>query len=232
MSIYNREQQYINILSTGEYTVKELANKLFVSEPTVRRDVLTLVQKGLISRKKGRISLEITSADMRIPLFIREIEMQKEKQEIALKAISHIKNGNVIMLDASTTAYCLAPHLINFEKIIVITNGAKLAIELVAMGIKTICTGGELTHDSFSYIGTDAEDILRRYNADVAFFSCRGISEDGLATDNSILENSMRRIMIQNSKKSYLLCDSSKFGKKYLYTLCNTRQIDEIITNS
>ena len=49
-----------------------------------------------------------------------------------------IKDGDVIMLDASTTAYCIVPHLVNFKNIFVITNGAKTAIELVAMGIKTI----------------------------------------------------------------------------------------------
>ena len=113
-----------------------------------------------------------------------------------------------------------------------ITNGAKTALELAAMGIRTICTGGEITQESFSYVGTDAENILKNYNADVSFFSCRGLTEDGLATDNSILENSMRKIMISNSKKSFLLCDKSKFGKKYLNTLCNTKELTDVISDN
>ena len=99
------------------------------------------------------------------------------------------------------------------------------------MGIKTICTGGEIALESFSYIGPDAENILRKYNADISFFSCRGLSEERVATDNSILENSMRRIMIENSKKSYLLCDKSKYGKVYLNTLCSENEITGIITD-
>ncbi|MBQ4516502.1 MAG: hypothetical protein II978_06900 [Clostridia bacterium] len=159
------------------------------------------------------------------------MENNTSKKEIALKAISRIKDGDVIMLDASTTAYCILPHLADFKNIFVITNGAKIALELVAMGIKTICTGGELTEESFSYVGTDAESILSRYNADVAFFSCRVIAENGLVTDNSILENSMRKIMIKNSKKSYLLCDKGKLGKTYLNTLCHTEELDGVITD-
>ena len=82
----------------------------------------------------------------------------------------------------------------------------------------------------FSYIGCDAEATLSRYNADIAFFSCRGITDEGLATDNSIFENNIRRIMIQKSTKSFLLCDKSKFGKTYLNTLCNVEDIDGLIT--
>ncbi len=232
MSIHNREELYIKLLSEREHTVKDLANKLFVSEPTVRRDILVLEKKDIITRKRGRVNLKINSADKRIPLFIRDMENNMSKKEIALKAISHIKDGDVIMLDASSTAYCILPHLLNFKEIFVITNGAKTALELAVMGIRTICTGGEITQESFSYVGTDAEDILKNYNADVAFFSCRGLTEDGIATDNSILENSMRKIMIANSKKSFLLCDKSKFGKKYLNTLCNTKELTGVISDN
>lgn len=232
MSIHNREELYIKLLSEREHTVEELANKLFISEPTVRRDILILERKDIVTRKRGIVKLKINIADKRIPLFIREMEQLQEKKEIALKAISHIKDGDIIMLDASTTAYCILPHLVNFKEIFVITNGAKTAIELATMGIKTICTGGELTVESFSYVGTDAESILNRYNADVAFFSCRGITEVGFATDNSILENSMRKIMIKNSRKSYLLCDKSKLGKTYLNTLCHTEELDGVITDT
>ena len=231
MSVHNREEKYINILSQGETTVKELANRLFVSEPTVRRDILILEKKDIIIRKRGRVKLKINSADKRIPLFIRDVENNSAKREIALKAASYIKDGDVIMLDASTTTYCMLPHLCQFKNIFVITNGAKTAIELAAMGIKTVCTGGELTEESFSYVGPDAQSILERYNADVAFFSTRGISDDGTISDCSILENAMRKIMIKNSKKSYLLCDSSKFGKKYLNTLCNVKEIEAIISD-
>ncbi len=231
MSIYEREVKYIDFLSEHEHTIKELANKLFLSEPTVRRDILILERKDIVTRKRGIVKLKINIADKRIPLFIREMEQQQEKREIALKAISHIKDGDVIMLDASTTAYCILPHLANYRNLFIITNGAKTAIELATMGIKTICTGGELTQESFSYVGTDAENILKNYNADVAFFSCRGLTEDSVATDNSILENSMRKIMIKNSKKSYLLCDKSKFGKTYLNTLCHIDELEGLITD-
>lgn len=231
MPLYEREKSYINLLSDGAVSVKELAMKLFISEPTVRRDIIALEKKELVVCKRGIVSLKVNYADQRIPLFIRDMEQNDEKRIIAKKAAAYIKDGEVVMLDASTTAFHLLPYLAEFKNILVITNGAKTALESAAMGIKTICTGGELTGESFSYVGTDAESILNRYNADVAFFSCRGVSDEGVVTDNSILENSMRKIMIKNSKKSYLICDKSKFGKTYLNTLCHINELEGLITD-
>ena len=230
MSVYNRENQYISLLAQKPHSIKELAEKLFISEPTVRRDIIVLKEKGLVTSQKGIVALKTNSPDQRIPLFIRHLEQNEKKQSIARKALRHIKDGDVIMLDASTTAFHLLAHLTEFKNVLVITNGAKTALEAASMGIRTICTGGELMTESFCYVGTDAESVLKNYNADVAFFSCRGISENNIATDNSILENAMRKIMIKNSKKSYLLCDSSKFGKTYLNTLCNVEDLNGLIT--
>lgn len=231
MATYEREDTYIRLLSEKDHTVTQLANKLFVSEPTVRRDIAVLKKKGLVLCNRGLVTLKTNSPDHRIPMFIRDLENPQQKQQIARRAARHIKDGFVIMLDASTTAYCLLPYLAQFQNIFVITSGSKTAIALAAMGIRTLCTGGEMALGSFSYIGSDAERTLRSYNADIAFFSCRGLTDSGFATDNSIGENAIRRIMIENAKQSYLLCDSSKLGKKYLHTLCSTKQITAVITD-
>lgn len=209
-----------------------MAQKLFISEPTVRRDINALVEKELILCKRGIVSLIAKAADRRIPLFIRDMESIDAKKEIALKAISFVKDGDAVMLDASTTAYCLLPLLANLKNITLITNGAKTALDAAAMGIKTYCTGGEITTESFSFIGRDAERTLSEFNADIAFFSCRGITSDRIASDTSIFENSIRKIMIKNSRRSFLLVDKNKFGNKYLNTLCNIKDIDGVIKNS
>ena len=145
MSLYNRENQYITILANSPHTVKELAEKLFISEPTVRRDIVSLQKKDLLICKRGLVTLKTNSPDRRIPLFIRNLEQNDEKKAIAIKAVSHIKDGFTIMLDASTTALHIIPYLTSFKNIIVITNGVKTALEAASMGIKTFSTGGEIT---------------------------------------------------------------------------------------
>ena len=229
MPIYERENSYINLLSERSCTVKELSEALFISEPTVRRDINELISKELVTRKNGVVSIKTNSPDTRVPMFIRNLENKDAKDTIAKKAALLIKEGDTVMLDASTTAYCLVQHLSKFKNKYVITSGAKTALALATLGIRTICTGGEMALGSFSYIGHDAERTLSNYNADIAFMSCRGISEDGAVTDSSIAENSMRKLMMQKSVRTYLLCDKSKIGKVYLNTLCEKDEFDGII---
>ncbi len=231
MSIYEREKDYIRLLTERSYKITELSQALYISEPTVRRDVVSMKKNGLIESNRGLISLKTTSPDRRIPSFLREVQKADEKRVIAHHAISHVKDGMVIMLDASTTAYCVIPFLADFQSILVITSGAKAALALASYGINTICTGGKMISQSYSYVGGDAIRTLSSYNADVAFFSCHGLTEDGIASDTSIEENEIRKVMIQQSSEAYLLCDKSKLGKKGLNILCNVKDISGVISD-
>lgn len=229
MAIFDREDEYLKILSMRPHTVQELATELFISEPTVRRDVVKLKKKELVQCNNGTVSLQSALPSKRNPIFIRENENMSQKDFIAKKAMQFIRDGHVLMLDSSTTAHALLPHLLAFKNLLIITNGAKTAIDLCSLGIKTVCTGGDMLSDCSGYVGHDAERTLRAYNADVAFFSCRALNERGVATDSSINENVVRKVMMQQSKRKYLLCDSSKLGNTHLHTLCHAKDIDGII---
>lgn len=227
---YEREEKILNALLEKEsMTTRELSAKLFVSVPTLRRDLIKLEQMGRIIRTHGGAQLLRRSADEKIPLFLREQEQNEAKYIMARKAVESVRDGDIIMLDGSTSAYHVIPLLSDFNNLIVITSSAKSSFLLGQMGISNICTGGRMITRSLSYIGEDAENTVRNYNADIVFFSCRGLSMDGRLTDNSVEENSLRRIMLRQAKKKIFLCDSSKVGKVYLNSLCHMSEVDEII---
>lgn len=230
MPFYERQDMILNaLLESDHMTTHELSAKLFVSVPTLRRDLIKLEQMGKIIRTHGGARLIKKSADEKIPILLREQEQNDAKEIMARKAAELVRDGDILMLDGSTSACSLIPHLAEFKNLIVITSSAKSSFLLGRMGINTICTGGKMITRSLSYIGEDAENTIRRYNADIVFFSCRGLSMDGKLTDNSIEENSLRRIMLCHAKKRVLLCDSSKLGHTYLNNLCHLSEVDEII---
>lgn len=232
MPFYEREEKIIDILRINDITtVDEIAKKLFVSKPTVRRDLDKLVKKGIVSRTHGGAVLIKNAADEKIPYSLREQEQNNAKTVMAKKAIKYIKDGYTIMLDGSTSAFAIIPLLSEFNNIIVITNSAKASLILGQMGIKNISTGGHMINKSFSYVGEDAIRTIKNYNADIVLFSCRSLSENGYLTDNSIEENQVRRAMIKKSHKSVFLCDKSKINKTCLNNLCHISEIDEIISD-
>ena len=228
MPFYERENKIMDILANCEkISLVELSGKLFISLPTLRRDLIKLEKKGLIIRSHGKVSLAKNPADIKIPFSLRESEENKAKTQMAKAAAEHIKDGDTIMLDASTSAYFIVPYLAEFKNIIVITSGAKTALLLAQYGISNICTGGRMINKSFSYIGNDAITTISGYNADVAIFSCRGLSLDGTPSDNDV-----RRAMMRRAKKKILLCDSKKIGNVYLNNLCDPEDLSEIISDA
>lgn len=135
------------------------------------------------------------------------------------------------MLDGSTSAYHIVPYIADFKDIIVVTSGAKTAVALAENDITTFSTGGKMIVHSYSYVGQEAEDFVRKINADILFFSCHGLSLDGMMSDPSVREANLRRVMMEQCKKKYLLCDSSKFGKTFFYNMGSVSELDGIISD-
>lgn len=228
-----RDREILEILvAQRQATVKELAARLFVSEPSIRRDLVGLEKQNLIKRVHGGAVIEETALSKnKIPFAIRELEQSNAKVIIAQKAIELVHDNDVIFLDASTSAYQLIPFLQSRRNLTVITNGVRALEKLAEYDINTISTGGSLIASCMALVGEDAYRTIESINADVAFFSCRGLSSDGYLTDIAPAENHVRKKMIKNAKRSYLLCTSDKLGKKYYHNLCHSKELDGIITN-
>ena len=110
-----------------------------------------------------------------------------------------------------------------------ITNSPKTSLKLAELKIRSLSTGGLLLENSISFVGAHAENFVRNFNADIFFFSCRGITDDGQLTDSSMEESQLRRIMMEHSKKKIFLCTSNKIGRKYMYNLCDVSAVDGVI---
>lgn len=180
-------------------------------------------------RTHGGVILRKT-AESEIPLMLREDQNQISKKRIAQKAAEYVKNGDVIFLDASSTAAYLVPFLENLSDIVVMTNSPKTSIKLGEKNIKNYCTGGLLLPHSVAYVGNAVGEFAANINADVFFFSSRGYTEDGFITDSSIEEATAKRVMMKNAQRVYYLSDSTKKNKKYIYNICSVKDVDGIIT--
>ena len=231
MSFQDRQDKILDILQKKD-TMKnsELAKLLYVSPATMRRDLDAMEQKGLIIRKYGICTLSNKARDERNFFLLREQNQSSAKQTMARKAVKLIKNGDRIMLDGSSTSVYNIVHLLEgFENLFVITNNVKISFALGTMGITNVSTGGRMIKKSFTLYGQEAIETVRSYNADVFFFSCSGVSEDGYVTEENIELDELRKEMMKRSKKKVLLCAGDKIGKRYTHNLCHISDIDEVI---
>lgn len=231
--MYNieRQEKILEILKEKKScSVEYLAKELMYSEATIRRD-LTALSNELKIRKTfgGAVILENYSSI--IPNKVRSKKNLAEKEKIAARASKLIKDNMTIFLAESTTVECLLPYLRGYSGLTVITNSAEIPIRLSSTEVTVFSTGGKLLHHSNSYVGEYARKMIRQMNADLMFFSVRGMSENGKLTTSST-DDDVMSTMMENSKKTCLLIDSTKFGSVYPFTLCSASDVDVIVTDA
>lgn len=211
-------------------SVHSLADQLYVSEATIRRDLNALETQGRVRRVFGGVKL-LDNDRTDVPFHANAMENYDIKSAIAVKALDFIHDGDVLMLDASFTVSLLLPHLTRFSGLTIITNANMTMPGLQELDAKVYCTGGLMLRNSQGFIGDYAETMIRNFHADKLFFTCRGLSFEGQMSELSAEETSLHRVMMQHSSTKILLCDSTKFGRQYCYNLGNLNDVDEFISD-
>lgn len=230
-----KEERYdkiLEILEEEKYiSAQELSKRLFVSMPTIRRDLTQLQKTNQIIRSHGGAK-KINSEHIVMPLDFRKTVNSHEKRLLCRKAAELVGDNDIIFLDASTTILQMADFLCDKKQITVITNGIPLAMLLIKKGIKTYCTGGEIQKNSLAYSGSFAEEFVQKFNIDLLFFSSHGVNDKGIITDTSLPETQLRKTLLRQAKKSVFMCDRTKFSLSAPYNLIPLEKADYIITNN
>lgn len=230
MAIKEREERILRYLGERRTaSVAELSRTLYVSEPTMRRDLLRLAGEGKLYRTYGGAALRQEPGE-NLPQALRAQEHAEAKAVIGRKCLSLINEGDTVMVDASSTAYALLSLLGNRQSLLVVTNHAKAAGVALGGGVRLFVTGGELARETDAYVGSFTEDFLEHFHADVCFFSVRTLTRDGLLTDNAIAENAVRRKMLARAERRVLMLDSRKVGAPCASVLCDLGAVTHVVS--
>ena len=226
-----REREILNILKIrdGFTTVKELCKALYASESSIRRDLTALESRGVVKRTYGGAEL-VTNFSAGISFDNRFHHNIEAKKIIAKKAAQLVKDGDVLFLDQSSTAFYLANEISKNASLTIITNNIEILSLLTNSKIKTISSGGFLSSENRScLVGSDAEYIFNNTYADMVFFSTKSLSDDGVISDCAREEVAVRNVMLKNAAKKVFLCDSEKFGTHSAYKQCTLKEVDYLV---
>lgn len=225
-----RLDQILAILQQCRYiTIAELAERLYASPATIRRDVALLEKSKLIVKSYGGVSLA-GGHNRFVELEQRQSTHRAEKLLIAKEAASLVQSGDALFMDASSTVISMIPFL-QQKNLTVITNSLRVAERMGESGARVYITGGQLQENSKSFGGSIAERTIRSFHADKLFFSAAGVSESGVISDFYEADIAQRQAMIECSAEQYFLCDSSKYGKSFLYRLATVDKLTRVISD-
>lgn len=233
MLVAERQHKIVNLVNEKKSVrVSELSKMFSVTEETIRRDLEKLEGEEKLVRSHGGAVSVNQNDSLEIPYSEREIMNVREKQEIALEAVKHLKEGDKIILDASTTAWYMAKSLPDVT-LTVLTNSIKVAMELSKKDkVTVISTGGTLLSKSLSFVGPSAESSLNTYHFNKAFISCKGLHLEHGLSESDEQQSRIKTKMLESADVVFIMIDHSKFGVKAFSKISNFDYVDHIITDS
>jgi len=236
MLIVERQTRIAELLvRRGMADLETLCAELAVSQSTVRRDLDSMEERGLVKRTHGGVVWigEPGRADGGHPYAFdqRMGVLADTKRQIARAAAKLVEPSQTILLDGGTTTFFLAQELLN-QSLQIVTNSLPIAnVFLNAKDVELILTGGVLYPRYGVLLGPMADQALAAVHATILFISVAGINEGSLFNQNPLLVQAERRMMEQ-AQKAVLLADSSKFGQQALARLGGLNEIDLVISDA
>lgn len=231
-SLTERHRAILDILQLqGSVSVSDLAERLDVSEVTIRKDLSALEKQNKLYRTHGRaIPISPYIGDRHINE--KEKQAVLEKRAIGMRAAKMVNEHDSILMASGTSILYAAKELIYKKNITVITASVSASSMLSQnKDIDVVQLGGIVRESSVSVVGSFAEDMLKYFNCSSLFMGADGVDLDFGVTTTNMMEANLNRMMMNTSQQTVLLVDSSKFGKKGFSKICDIGEIDRIITD-
>lgn len=236
-SAYERHQSILEIVNrVKSIRVAELSEQLDVSESTIRTDLETLHEEGVLVRVRGgAIANEADTGNNRptsAPIVKKALKNADEKETIARWAAGLVEDGDVIMLDASSTVFHIAKFLHDRRDLTVFTNGIAVAQELAKETSNTvIIIGGILRANGNAITGEISKQLLQDYHVQTAFVSC-GAFKTGMGFfEMDMQEAQMKSLIIKSAQRRVAMIDSTKIGEVGLTTFATLDDFDYFVTD-
>ncbi|WP_026692961.1 DeoR/GlpR family DNA-binding transcription regulator [Peribacillus kribbensis] len=226
-----RKKVILQLLEENERVLaKDLAKMFHVSVDSIRRDLHSMEEEGLLTRTHGGAIPLMQTRITPPPPAVRYKEGAKTEQAIAKAAASYIEENSTIFIGGASIHYMMLTYLPNDLPFTVITNSIRIAdalrekdhIDCYLIGGK-VKKSGNIT-DAFS------QEFIRNFNLDLCFLTGGGLSRTGLSTNTPETALSTR-IVAEHSRKTICLIGHQKFGTASFAKVLPLSKLHLIITD-
>lgn len=227
-----REQEILTELklSGGSSRIQFLAERLDVSEETIRRHLRVMEDQGLVTKVHGGVHLKNSGDEQ--PLNVRMTENAEAKRVIAAEVARLVRNGDRLFLDVGSTTAFIAMALQRHHDLFVVTNSLVVAGHLATRnGNRVFLAGGELRpHDGGSF-GAEARDFIRRFAFDHAILSIAAINDIHGFMLQDLQEAELSRAAIGQAANRIIVADGAKFGRSAPIIVDVPSRFDMVVTD-
>lgn len=226
-----KELIFSRVKENGRVFAKDLAEELKVSIDTIRRDLKSMEERGILKRTHGgAIPL---SKVRRSPIDnkIRYGDGTPHQNAVAKIAINYIDNGDTVFIGGASIHYVLLKYLPKDKNYTVITNSLPIAEKLKEFNnIETYIVCGKIRFEE-EIVDALATEFIKGLRIDIAFLTGGGISaKHGLSTSTPEATLFQRTVAGVSSRK-ICLANFDKIGSEFFTKIIDARDLDILITD-
>ncbi|ROR73146.1 DeoR/GlpR family DNA-binding transcription regulator [Bogoriella caseilytica] len=229
-----RERIVEYVEQVQQASVHDIAEEFAVSADTVRRDLIALHKRSMLTRTRGGAVANsvLDSPDREIR--IRQQLKEPEKRAIGARAAQLIPSEAVVAFNGGTTTLAVAQHLGAHRNLTVATNNLSIPVEIPQQAVRNLYVfGGDVRFSSQVTIGfasfPDA-DAPGMVHFDLAIIGVGGVTPEGYSVSN-LGEASMMRQLIRRSTTVVVVADSTKFYRTQFSLLTSLDAADHLVTD-
>lgn len=199
---------------TGSVRVADLAERLGVSEMTVRRDLDALHGAGLVVKVHGGATLRYDHVTDEPGFEAKRLRQIDEKRAIAAAAAVMTGAGAAIGIAAGTTTVQLAAELVTVPNLTVVTNSIRVAdaFHTNPRPDRTVVLVGGQRTPSDALVGPVAVAALVMFHLDTVFMGVHGMHERAGFTTPNLLEAETNKAFVDATDELVVLADHTKWG--------------------
>lgn len=217
-------QIYDMLSKNGAVTTSNLVKNFGVSIETIRRDLLAMEKQGMLTRVHGGAVIK-NDMKPRLKLNERNREYADRKTELAKKAMEFVCEGDIIGIDAGSTAISFAEVLReHFKNLTVITYSLDV-FEILqnCKDFNVILCGGKYMVEERTFYGELSLNMLRSLHVHKGFIFTTALSLRHGIFDHIEEIHQMHKTLMDISDEIFVLADSSKFEKTGLLKLSDMK---------
>lgn len=216
----------------GSVDVTELAGELGVAKETVRRDLRTLEDHGLVRRTHGG-AYPVESAGFETTLAFRTTSHVPEKRRIAAAAAELARDAETVFVDEGFTPQLIAEALPRDRPLTVVTASLATAGALAgAENTSVLLLGGRVRPGTLATVDHWTTKMLAGFVIDLAFIGANGISrEHGLTTPDPAVSE-VKAQAIRASRRTVFAGVHTKFGAVSFCRFAGIGALETIVTST
>jgi DeoR family glycerol-3-phosphate regulon repressor len=227
----HRQREILDALrrSGGAMRVNAIAEALNVTGETVRRNVRSLADGGLVEKTHG--SVRLIGPEVETDFRHRFGENTEAKKRIATLVAAMIPDDASLFLDIGSTTAHIADALCDHQRLLVVTNSVYVAYRLATRNHNRVfMAGGELRNHDGGAFGAEAIAFAENFSTQFAVLSAAGIT----ATKGFMLfdleEARYSRCVMGHADRRIVAADSSKFGREAPIVIGDPSEVDVLVT--